>query len=295
LFGCDLSGPVDHWLGVIDAADRRWDDAVAWFTAARDAADRMGSRPWSLFVRVALVDALRARGRPGDAATADAIRVTARDEARELDLPQVLARLAEDTPGGRSTPAPTGPVPTSPAYEFRRDGAVWRLTYQGATVHLPDAKGLHDLRMLLGRPGVDVPAVELLDPAAGPELAAARRMGGDEVLDEEARNRYRQHLTRLDDEIDRAAGRGDASKVAALDAERGALIAQLRSAAGLAGRTRRLGDEAERARKTVTARIRDTLRRLDERHPPLAEHLRETVSTGAACRYLPAAPVPWRL
>ncbi|MER5453821.1 AAA family ATPase [Micromonospora sp. NPDC002389] len=301
LFGCDLSGPVDHWLGVVDAADRRWDDAVTRFTAARDAADRMGARPWALFARVALADALVARGRPGDAATAAAIRATARDEARDLDLPQVLARLAEDSPAGRSAPAPTGtptgPEATPPAleYEFRRDGAVWRLTYQGVTVHLPDAKGLHDLRLLLGRPGVDVPAVELLDPAAGPELVAARRMGGDEVLDEEARNRYRRHLTRLDDEIDRAASRGDESKVAVLDAERGALIAQLRSAAGLAGRTRRLGDEAERARKTVTARIRDTLRRLDERHPPLAGHLRETVSTGAACRYLPGVPVPWRL
>ncbi|QOC93300.1 AAA family ATPase [Micromonospora craniellae] len=301
LFGCDLSGPVDHWLGVIDAADRRWDDAVARFTAARDAADRMGARPWSLFARVALVEALLARGRPGDASTAATIRATTRDEARELALPQVLAGLAEDAPGGRaaatSTGTPTRPVPTpaAPAYEFRRDGAVWRLTYQGFTAHLPDAKGLHDLRLLLGSPGVDVSAVELLDPAAGPDLVAARRMGGDEVLDGEARNRYRRHLTRLDDEIDRAAARGDEPKVAALDAERSALIAQLRSAAGLAGRTRRLGDEAERARKTVTARIRDTLRRLDERHPPLAAHLRETVSTGAACRYLPAAPVPWRL
>ncbi|MCM0676607.1 hypothetical protein NCC78_18220, partial [Micromonospora phytophila] len=66
-------------------------------------------------------------------------------------------------------------------------------------------------------------------------------------------------------------------------------------AAGLAGRSRRLGDEAERARKAVTARIRDTLRRLDERHPALAAHLRDTVSTGNTCRYLPPEPPPWRL
>jgi hypothetical protein len=63
----------------------------------------------------------------------------------------------------------------------------------------------------------------------------------------------------------------------------------------LAGRGRRLGDEAERARKTVAARIRDTLRRLDGLHPELAGHLREAVSTGTNCSYSPANPVPWRL
>ncbi|RQX28948.1 hypothetical protein DLJ57_22255, partial [Micromonospora chalcea] len=73
------------------------------------------------------------------------------------------------------------------------------------------------------------------------------------------------------------------------------LLDQLRTAAGLAGRSRRLGDQAERARKAVTGRIRDTLRRIDQRHPALAAHLRESVTTGGACRYLPPEPVSWRL
>ena len=29
LFGCDISGPVEHWLALVDAAQGRWDDAVA--------------------------------------------------------------------------------------------------------------------------------------------------------------------------------------------------------------------------------------------------------------------------
>ncbi|MBY8872360.1 AAA family ATPase [Micromonospora sp. PLK6-60] len=399
LFGCDLSGPVDHWLAVLDAARGRWDDAVAGFTAARDAADRMAARPWSLVSRAGLVAALSARGRAGDASAAAEQRAAAVAEARALGMTQVLHRLGATGPpdeAGSAVPladpavaggmagsgapagdavgagvpagaagtgnavgagvpagatsagaassgataagvAASGAVPgeagaggtvaaaiaaaagsvgaeaagagaaaaeaamTQPAgvavagAEFRRDGAVWRLAYAGTVVHLPDAKGLHDLRLLLGRPGVDVPAVELLDPAAGPELVAARRYGGDPVLDDEAKARYQRHLRRLDEEIDRAAARDDRAKLAALDAEREALLDQLRAAAGLAGRTRRLDDQAERARKAVTARIRDTLRRIDERHPVLAAHLRETVSTGSACRYLPPEPPPWRL
>ncbi|MCG5442322.1 AAA family ATPase [Micromonospora sp. NIE79] len=338
LFGCDISGPVDHWLALIDAAQDRWDDAIAGFTAARDSADRLGSRPWSLLARTGLANALAGRGQPGDTATSTALRAAAVREATALGMTQVLHRLAAPTaldadlpdqavgsvqpagwgqvvaPGQAAAsvqtirsgqavgsglavaPGQAAPVATAiEGYEFRRDGPVWQLAYDGVVVHLPDAKGLHDLHLLLSRPGSDVPAVELLDPAAGPELVAARRMGADPVLDDEAKARYRRHLARLDEEIDRAAARDDDRKVSKLDAERGALLDELRAAAGLAGRSRRLGDEAERARKTVTARIRDTLRKLDDRHPALASHLRDAVSTGTTCRYLPPNPLPWQL
>ncbi|MFI6064631.1 ATP-binding protein [Micromonospora sp. NPDC051227] len=339
LFGCDVSGPVDHWLAVIDAAQQRWDDAIAGFTAARDSADRLGSRTWSLIARAGLANALAGRGHPGDTATSTALRAAAVQEATALGMAQVLHRLAAPTapdadvpdqavvsvqaagtgqlvaPGQAIAPgqvagsgravgsgqvvAPGRAAPVASAiegYEFRRDGPVWQLAYDGVVVHLPDAKGLHDLHLLLSQPGSDVPAVELLDPAAGPELVAARRMGADPVLDDEAKARYRRHLARLDEEIDRAAARDDDRKVSKLDAERGALLDELRAAAGFAGRSRRLGDDAERARKTVTARIRDALRKLDDRHPALASHLRDAVSTGTTCRYLPPKPPPpWQL
>ncbi|MEU1585545.1 AAA family ATPase [Micromonospora sp. NPDC005710] len=320
LFGCDISGPVDHWSALVDAAQHRWNDAIAGFTAARDSADRLGSRPWSLLARTGLANALASRGHPGDLTTSTALRAAAVQEATALGMTQVLRRLAAPTVADTNHPdqtvgsgqvaglgqavgwgqvvAPGRAAPVKAAiegYEFRRDGPVWQLAYDGAVVHLPDAKGLHDLHLLLSRPGSDVPAVELLDPAAGPELVAARRMGADPVLDDEAKARYRRHLARLDEEIDRAAARDDDRRVSKLDAERGALLDELRAAAGLAGRSRRLGDEAERARKTVTARIRDTLRKLDDRHPALASHLRDSVSTGTTCRYLPSDPPPWRL
>ncbi|WP_367125419.1 AAA family ATPase [Streptomyces phytohabitans] len=190
--------------------------------------------------------------------------------------------------GGREAP---------PAGEFRREGAVWTLRLGGRTVHMPDAKGLRDLHTLLGSPGTDIPAVRLLDPAGGEVVVAARRLGGDDVLDDEAKARYKLRLTQLDEEIDRAVERGDDGRAADHDRERAALLRELRAAAGLGGRSRRLGDESERARKTVTARIRDSLRKLDERHPELAAHLRATVSTGAACRYQPGSGTDprWRL
>ncbi|TMR25334.1 hypothetical protein ETD86_01735 [Nonomuraea turkmeniaca] len=164
----------------------------------------------------------------------------------------------------------------------------------------PTPRGLADLRILLERLGVDVSAVELLNPSGGEVVVAAGRLGGDDVLDEEARTRYRKRLEQLgrrDRPCRRArprSTRGRARRAAELDAERQALLGELRAAAGLGGRPRRLGDEAERARKAVTDRIRNALRQLDQRHPELAAHLRASVSTGATCSYRPppAAPAP---
>ncbi|PCG81479.1 ATPase, partial [Streptomyces sp. WZ.A104] len=182
-----------------------------------------------------------------------------------------------------------------PAAEFRRNGPVWQLRWDGVTVHVPDAKGLRDLHSLLGQPGADIPAVHLLAPEGGSLVVAAGQLGGDPVLDEEAKRRYKEHLARLDAEIDRAAARDDTRLIEKCDRERQALLDELRTAAGLGGRTRRLGDQTERARKTVTARIRDALRKLDTLHPSLAAHLKASVTTGTTCAYRPDQTLHWQL
>ena len=78
-------------------------------------------------------------------------------------------------------------------------------------------------------------------------------------------------------------------------AERDMLLHELSAAAGLTGRTRLLGDQGERARKTVTARIRDVISRIERVHPALGSHLRATITTGTFCTYSPPAPVTWDL
>ncbi len=293
IYGWDIGGPVVLLRALVDAAQERWDDAVDGFTAAWHSADLLLARPWSVEARAHLGEALLRRGRPGDAGEAGKLLDDVEGEAARLGMRHIvervrLARLRERA-------AVPMPVPGRPGAEFRRDGAVWRLGFGGHTVHLPDAKGLRDLHCLLSRPGADLPAVRLLAPEGGDLVVAARGMGGDAVLDEEAKARYRRRLALLDEEIDRAAERGDDDRAAEFDGERAALLAELRSASGLGGRDRRLGDEAERARKAVTARIRDVLRKLDGLHPALAAHLRASVSTGATCRYQPEHELTWHL
>ena len=106
---------------------------------------------------------------------------------------------------------------------------------------------------------------------------------------------YRERLHNLAAEIATAEHEGDSARAARACVERDAITTHLRNAAGLGGRSRRLGDETERARKTVTARVRDALRRIERDHPPLAGHLRQALHTGTQCAYLTETPPRWHL
>jgi tetratricopeptide (TPR) repeat protein len=290
-----VHGPMVYWLSRVNGAQGDWDSAIAGFSAAQRAADRLGARPWSIEARARLAEALTARAHQADAATASSLLAEVEHEAGDIGMLGIVERVRRARSGG-ADPAVIAPPgrPGRATGVFRLDGDVWTLAFAGRTVHVPDAKGLRDLHTLIGRPGTSVSAVVLLDPLQA-ELSAARRLGADEVLDEQARAHYRDRLAALDGQIDSALTRHDDDRAAELDRERQTLISELRRATGLAGRTRRLGDEGERARKTVSARIRDTLRRLDHRHPELAGHLRATVSIGFTCLYQPMGDIKWTL
>ncbi|MFC4855546.1 ATP-binding protein [Actinophytocola glycyrrhizae] len=273
MYGCDISGPVSLWLGHLALTRGETALAVSHFESAREEADRLGSRPWSLEARAGLAAALGERG--------GALRAAVAREAAALGMRHLAAAESE--------------VDELPGNEFRFTGETWSLSMAGRTVHLPDSKGLRDLHVLLRAPGKEIPATRLLNPAGGAEVVAAASLAGDAVLDDEAKAAYRARLSTLDERIAAAAEWGDDDLAAKYDAERAMLLEELRTATGLGGRTRRLGDEAERARKTVTARIRDTLRKLDTRHPELAEHLRASVTTGTTCGYRPDREPVWHL
>jgi hypothetical protein len=87
LYGCDISGPVDLWIAMVDAAQEHWDDAVAGFAAARDAADRLQARPWSVIARAGRPE--QAVHRAGRHAQVDAVEgaggAERPDQTRRLD------------------------------------------------------------------------------------------------------------------------------------------------------------------------------------------------------------------
>ena len=263
---------LDDEVGARALFDRMSPFADVWIV------DGIGGACWGLTAEwLARLADLLGRG-------ADADRLRARAEAayRATGASGPLRRI-------------TGAVdsPSAGHARLRREGSGWVVGWAGAQTTLPDLKGLHDLATLVSRPGTPVPAVRLLASGAGVDLGPPG--GGDEVLDDQARAAYRDRLRTLEDEIAEASDDADLARAERLRDERAFLLRELSAALGLGGRSRRLGDDTDRARKAVTMRLRDVIARLDDPLPALARHLRAAVRTGRECCYDPEEPVSWRV
>jgi len=172
-----------------------------------------------------------------------------------------------------------------------RQGDIWTLTFDATQTHLKHSKGLIDLAALLAAPGREIAAAALMQGIEQPTPSE----GSDEVLDERARNEYRARLQAIEEDLEEAQSFNDLGRVQRLEREHDAIFAELRAAAGLGGRTRKLKDPGERARKAVTARIRETIQRIAGAHPAAAEHFNDAVRTGSFCCYDPKTAVDWRV
>jgi hypothetical protein len=171
---------------------------------------------------------------------------------------------------------------------FRRAGELWEVGLAGDVVTVRSSKGLEDLASLLSTPGREVHCLDLVGGAVVEGTTG-------EVLDATARRRYEERVRDLQAEVDEADAHHDPVRAERAQVELDALVDQLTEALGLGGRARAKGSSAERARSTVTQRVRATIRRLDEAHPRLGRHLQASIRTGTFCSYVPESPVRWQL
>ena len=123
--------------------------------------------------------------------------------------------------------------------------------------------------------GTPVPATALALGDAGPRL------------DARAKAAYRRHLGDLRTELADAERVHDTGRADAARAELEFIGREIASAVGLGARDRPAASGVERARLTVTKRIKDAVVRIARQHPALGDHLGRTVRTGFVCTYTP--------
>jgi tetratricopeptide (TPR) repeat protein len=265
-------GAASRLLGLCALTLGQPDEAVGWLRQAVASNRRVGAAPFVARAQAELATALRRRNQAGDAEEARRLLAEAAEAAAELGMAglagDIAALQAEDAEAGPDRP------------RLRRDGQDWLLSMSGRSTRLRHSKGLAQLAMLLANPGREVSAVEL---AGGIPAPAAP----DPVLDEPARRAYRQRLAELDAALEGAAARGDTKAAGRLEAERAALVAELKRASGLGGRRRGFSDEAERARVNVTRTIRQALNQILAADPEAGRLLMRSVRTGIRCVYRP--------
>lgn len=169
---------------------------------------------------------------------------------------------------------------------FRKDGDLWTVSYEHEVAYVGEVRGLHDLAQLLGKPREEIHCGIL----AGQPADTGR---GVEMLDEQARRSYRDRLREIEAELAEAESANDSGRAEQLEHEKEQLLVEMRKATGLGGRSRKMGDAAERARTSVTWRIRHAIKKLEAAHPSLARHLGHSIKTGVFCSYAPEKETRW--
>jgi tetratricopeptide (TPR) repeat protein len=196
---------------------------------------------------------------------------------------------------------------TRTVYTFYQEGDYWVISCSDKTVRLKDAKGLHYLTYLLRHPGVEVPATYLAginvdsisapnEPTNGGDFGGIRYDLGDAgpQLDARAKADYTRRIKELHAELAEAERFNDLGRAERVRREIEALAAELRAATGPGGIDRRAASHAERARSTVSKRIRFAIRQVQKSSPALGDHLSKAIRTGYHCIYQPTESISWQ-
>ncbi len=271
--GYVLDITVDHLCMRMAIACERWDDMDRHGAAALALSERMGAR---VQLAHAYVDWAEGVARMGtDPARARSLAERGAAIADELGMAGIVERCRRVLDGAT---APTSAAPADPV-TIEQVGEYWTLAGFGQLCRMRDSRGIQMLALLLGRPGEDIHVLEL----SGAQLAD----GGDagELLDDQARDAYRERVGELQRELDDADACNDPGRRQRAQAELDALTAELSRAFGLGGRQRRAGGATERARSNVRRRIADAMRRIADAAPAIGEHLEREVRTGIYCSY----------
>jgi hypothetical protein len=117
-----------------------------------------------------------------------------------------------------------------------------------------------------------------------------------EAADATAIGSYRARLHQLERDRQDAEADHDLGRLSQVELESQLLLAELGRVTGL-GTTTRPGSSgsSERARKAVSARIRDAIQRLTPMLPDIAAQLDRSIITGSWCRYRPEPTLTWHV
>jgi tetratricopeptide (TPR) repeat protein len=248
------------------------------------ALDRLPQAGVPLLRATLLIELVRLHDQAGNraAATVEAGRAMAALSGLDVVLrPDDLALLERAT----STPAARRATLT-------REDRCWVASFGDVRCRLQETKGLQYVAELVGNPGVERHALDLVDRVEGVgagDLAVDRRSLGDagELVDAKARTAYRHRIEALRAEVDDAFAAGAEDRAEKLQAELDELVTHLAQAFGLGGRSRRASSTVERARLNVTRAIRAATARVAEALPEAGPILDLRLRTGIYCAYEP--------
>jgi hypothetical protein len=264
-------GSARRTIGLAAATAGDLDAAVAHLEDAVREDRRLGSRPMTVLTEHALAAVLVARGGRGDHARAE--ELGRRAEAGAARMGMVLPAAPAWLTGARKAPRVAG---------LHRVSSGWWVEVGDRAVLIGDLVGMAYLATLVGAPGEDHDVLRLAAWTSSPARGAP-----DPVLDRQALASYRERMRELNTLLS-DPGVGPA-RAASARRELADLTATLRGAIERGGWVRGFPTDHERARTAVRKALVRAVDAIGAAEPELGEHLRASLTTGAVCRYDPAA------
>lgn len=197
---------------------------------------------------------------------------------------------------------------------FRHDGDFWTISYEGEAKPVKDTKGIHYIAYLLQNKTSLVGATELVRAFEGPFTDVGTKefaKMSEEQLNEyhlrktsylndtkmssvsKDKDEYKRMLYDINNEIVKAEKEGDSLLLKELQGQKEDLLNEVKANFGKKGRFRKSNQSEEKARKAVTACIRNAIKRIQKEHPSLGDHLSQSIKTGTDCVYNPGQHTPW--
>jgi TolB-like protein len=168
---------------------------------------------------------------------------------------------------------------------YIKENDIWRISYDGSTIQIPEVKGFYDIQKMLMQPRQLYHCAEL--------MGSTLEDSGEKVIDEKARRQYQKKILELQSDIEEAEQYSNFERIEKLHEEYDKLVDHLSQSLNLKGKIRETGGAIEKARSAVTWRIRNAIAKIELYHPLLGTHLSNAIKTGTFCSYKPDRNIVW--
>jgi hypothetical protein len=200
---------------------------------------------------------------------------------------------------------------TLPDNIFRRKGGAWQVRFNGDRdfILLP-TKGAEYLCILLGRPGTEIPIIDLVSGATvnyythlidihnaeeeGVRVSENHPMFSaiGKVSDWKAVNECRLELARLQVELEQARADNNNVEEEHCNQQIAKLLSYLDQAGGI-GKLRNARDKRKNLSDSLRNSVNTVIRKIAESDKSFADHLTESLKFGSNPSYRPQTPVSW--
>ena len=174
-------------------------------------------------------------------------------------------------------------------YFFKRVGDKWKIGIGEDTKELDETKGIKAVHLLLTKKNSVVPLIQLCQ-LEGDKLPSD--FMPQELVDPKSQAGIATKLIELENELGVC---DDPSEIAAINDDIRSLKLEQRSHKGKNGKSRRMKDEYEEARKRIWKRIRDGIKQVSKEMPNLGKHLRKNIDGKGGFWYHSSQDIDWQL